>query len=68
MADITSLVREWQARFEGHLLTSGDGTYETSRRIWNGKIDRRPSLIARCACNKDVALAVKLALAEKDAG
>jgi FAD/FMN-containing dehydrogenase len=65
MPAIASIVREWQARFDGHLLTSNDGNYATSRRIWNGMIDRRPSLIARCASQKDVALAVKLARAEK---
>jgi FAD/FMN-containing dehydrogenase len=65
MSDIASIVREWQARFEGHLLTSSDADYETSRRIWNGMIDRRPSLIARCRSDKDVSVAVKLARAEK---
>ena len=58
MSDIASIVREWQVRFEGHLLTSSDGDYETSRRIWNGMIDRRPSLIARCRSHKDVSVAV----------
>src|SRR5271166_4738970 len=65
MSDTGSVVREWQSRFEGHLLTSTDRTYETSRRIWNGMIDRKPSLIARCASRADVGLAVKLARAEK---
>ena len=65
MSDIASIVREWQARFEGHLLTPSDGNYETSRRIWNGMIDRRPSLIARCGSHKDVSVAVRLARAEK---
>jgi hypothetical protein len=65
MSDIASIVREWQARFEGHLLMSSDGNYETSRRIWNGMIDRRPSLIARCGSRKDVSIAVRLARAER---
>src|ERR1035438_5528010 len=65
MSDIASIVREWQGRFEGQLLTPSDGNYETSRRIWNGMIDRRPSLIARCGSHKDVSVAVRLARAEK---
>ena len=65
MRDSASIVREWQSRFEGHLLISSDGDYEKSRRIWNGMIDRRPSLIARCRSRKDVSAAIKLARAEK---
>ncbi len=38
--------------------------YDTSRRVWNGMIDRRPALIARCATPADVRTAVKLARTE----
>jgi FAD/FMN-containing dehydrogenase len=65
MSDVASIVQAWQARFEGQLLTCTDGNYEASRRIWNGMIDRRPSVIARCASSKDVRLAVKLARTER---
>ena len=38
------------------------GDYDGSpRRIWNGAIDRRPALIARCAGADDVAVAVRFA-------
>jgi hypothetical protein len=47
--EITPIVHEWQGRFEGQLVTPRDESYETSRRVWNGMIDRRPALIARCA-------------------
>ena len=60
-----SLVREWQKRFEGSLVTPNDEIFETSRRIWNGMIDRRPGVIARCASSGDVRLAVKLAHAHE---
>jgi hypothetical protein len=31
------------------LLVPGEEGYEEGRRVWNGAIDRRPALIARCA-------------------
>ena len=51
--------------FRGQLLTAGDASYEAARRIWNGMIDRRPALIARCTGAADVMGAVKFA---RDAG
>jgi FAD/FMN-containing dehydrogenase len=61
---MASIVAQWQSRFDGRLLTSLDGEYETARRIWNGMIDRRPALVARCATPSDVRTAVKLARSE----
>ena len=34
--------------FRGELVGAGDPGYDTARRVWNGNIDRRPALIARC--------------------
>ena len=34
--------------FRGELIAPGDPTYDAARAIWNGAIDRRPALIARC--------------------
>jgi hypothetical protein len=48
-------------RFRGALLRPGEEGYEESRRVWNGAIDRRPALIARCAGADDVVQAVRLA-------
>jgi FAD/FMN-containing dehydrogenase len=59
------LVSQWQSQFEGRLVTPPDDAYEESRRIWNGMIDNRPTLIARCASPSDVRAAVKLAHAEQ---
>ncbi|HEX5782387.1 MAG TPA: FAD-dependent oxidoreductase, partial [Solirubrobacteraceae bacterium] len=43
------------------LLRPGDPGYDEARRVWNGAIDRRPALIARCATPQDVAAALQLA-------
>jgi FAD/FMN-containing dehydrogenase len=45
--------------FRGGLVRPGDPDYDRHRRIWNGSIDRRPALIARCAGVADVMAAVK---------
>jgi FAD/FMN-containing dehydrogenase len=50
-----------RARFRGALLRPGEEGYEEARRIWNGAIDRRPALIARCAGADDVVEAVRFA-------
>lgn len=49
------------ASFGGELVRPGDATYEEHRRVWNGSIDRRPALIARCAGVADVMAAVRFA-------
>jgi FAD/FMN-containing dehydrogenase len=54
-------VRELAAAFRGPIVRPGDPTYEEHRRIWNGSIDRRPALIARCTGVADVAAAVTFA-------
>lgn len=47
--------------FRGALLRPGEEGYDEARRIWNGAIDRRPALIARCAGADDVVAAVRFA-------
>jgi FAD/FMN-containing dehydrogenase len=56
---------ELRARFRGALLRPGEEGYAEARRVWNGAIDRRPALIARCAGADDVAEAVRFA-SERD--
>jgi len=60
-----ALARQWQQQFEGMLLTRAHDDYEGARRIWNGMIDRRPALIARCRSASDVRTAVKFARTEE---
>ncbi|HEX6620547.1 MAG TPA: FAD-binding oxidoreductase [Solirubrobacteraceae bacterium] len=45
----------------GVLIRPGDPQYESARRVWNGMVDRRPALIARCAHQDDVVTAVRFA-------
>ncbi len=48
-------------RFGGPLLLPGDEGYEAARRVWNGAIDRRPALIARCVTTADIQTAIRFA-------
>ncbi|MBV9622302.1 MAG: FAD-dependent oxidoreductase, partial [Gammaproteobacteria bacterium] len=45
----------------GALLAPGDEGYESARHVWNGMIDRRPALIARCVSTRDVVQALTFA-------
>lgn len=54
-------VEDLRVRFRGALLRPGEEGYDEARRIWNGAIDRRPALIARCAGADDVVEAVRFA-------
>src|SRR6202165_4372914 len=54
-------VDEMQASFGGELVRPDDGEYDEHRKVWNGSIDRRPGLIARCAGVADVRHAVRFA-------
>jgi len=45
----------------GTLLDPAAPGYEETRKIWNGMIDRRPGLIARCTGTADVVHAVRFA-------
>jgi FAD binding domain len=52
---------ELRARFRGALLRPGEEGYDEARRIWNGGIDRRPALVARCAGADDVVEVLRFA-------
>jgi FAD/FMN-containing dehydrogenase len=47
--------------FAGELIAPGDGSYERARRVWNGMVDRRPAMVARCAGEDDVVAALAFA-------
>ena len=48
-----------KASLRGPLIEPGDAAYETARKVYNGMIDRRPRLIARCADVSDVITALR---------
>jgi FAD/FMN-containing dehydrogenase len=54
-------VRDFAAGLRGPLLRPADSGYDEARIVWNGMIDRRPALIARCAGVADVMAAVGFA-------
>ena len=67
MSDVTipvlqeAAVEGLRAGLRGELVQPGDETYDEARKIYNGMIDRRPRLIARCADAADVIVAVNFA-------
>jgi FAD/FMN-containing dehydrogenase len=54
-----------KARLRGPVLQPGAAAYEESRTVWNGMIDRRPAVVARCLGVADVIECVRSA---RDAG
>jgi len=56
-----AVVAEFKSRLRGELLGPGDDGYDGARAIWNGMIDKRPALIARCTGVADVIEAVNFA-------
>jgi FAD/FMN-containing dehydrogenase len=57
----SAAARDELSDFRGQLIGPDDPHYEDARAVFNGMIDRRPALIARCANPADVALAIRFA-------
>jgi FAD/FMN-containing dehydrogenase len=53
-----------RAGLKGVVVVPGDAAYDERRRIWNGSIDRRPAVIARCRDAPDVTTALGFARAQ----
>jgi len=60
-ATTTDLAAALAERLTGEAIAAGHPEYEAARQIWNGMIDRRPAVIARCVDADDVATAVGFA-------
>ena len=56
-------IESFHSGFGGQLLTPGQAEYDTARAVWNGAIDRRPAVIARCHTAEHVAQAIRFARA-----
>lgn len=57
----SATIREFASRFEGRVLVPGDADYDASRGLWNGAIDRKPAVIARCSDARQVSNVVRFA-------
>jgi len=47
----------------GEAIRPGDPDYDEARGVWNGMIDRRPALVARCRGVADVVACARFAAA-----
>jgi FAD/FMN-containing dehydrogenase len=56
-----SAVEAFRNRLRGRLIDAEDADYEQARKVWNGMIDKRPALIARCSGVADVVASVTFA-------
>lgn len=57
----TSPVEHLREKLSGRLIFPDDPGYDALRQVWNGRIDKRPALIARCANADDIAEAIRFA-------
>jgi FAD/FMN-containing dehydrogenase len=55
------MLDDFAAGLRGELLDRSAANYDEARAIWNGMVDRRPALIARCRGAADVLRAVRFA-------
>ncbi len=58
-------VEKFRASLHGQFIQPGDARYDDERKVWNGMIDRRPSMIVRCADKADVISCINFARTEK---
>ena len=49
----------FHATFRGDVILAGDSAYDDARRVWNGMIDRRPSVVVRPLDSSDVVAALR---------
>jgi len=54
-------IDELAGRFLGQIITPRDANYDEARSTWNGLIDKRPAVIAKCLGNSDIVAALAFA-------
>src|ERR687883_780608 len=54
-------VEQFKASLRGELIQPGDPGYNEARKVYNGMIDKRPRMIARCSDVADVISCVNFA-------
>jgi hypothetical protein len=54
-------IQNLRSRLQGQVLAPADEGYDTARTVFNGMIDRHPTVIARCAHTADVVESVNFA-------
>jgi len=54
-------IGDLKRNFRGELMAPSDAGYDAARRVWNGMVDKRPALIARCTGANDVVACINFA-------
>ena len=57
----SAAIANLRRNLKGPVSLPGDADYERGRRVWNGRVDKRPAVIVRCRSDEDVAEAVNFA-------
>jgi hypothetical protein len=61
MKPVSGGAEAFREGFDGEVVLPSDHGYDEARSVWNGDIDRRPAVIARCRTARQVADAIGLA-------
>ena len=56
---LTESIGQLKGSFRGEVIEPADSAYESARKVYNGMIEKRPRVIARCADVADVMAAVQ---------
>ncbi|MFI5420948.1 MAG: FAD-binding oxidoreductase, partial [Nitrososphaerales archaeon] len=58
-ATVVEAANTLRSEFRGEIILPTDNSYEETRKIWNGMINKHPAIIARCLGTSDIIKAVK---------
>jgi FAD/FMN-containing dehydrogenase len=61
MVTADASVQQLAKSVDGAVIVPGDAAYDEARRVYNGMIDRHPTLVCRCASVDDVIKAIEFA-------